>query len=357
MEYSYPLLNKVFNTYSSGPRDVKKLHLVACQHLLEPQLEMFKKLIDFGFDPHNIFVLGKIYSANERIARELRLLGIDVKTPSFSGRSFDVEHRENCMAILNYLPSDMENIIILDDGAELIKVFVESHRRVLFAVEQTTSGFRRLEGIALNFPIVNVARSSVKLIQESPNIARLCFERIEGYIQDSGLNNPSILVVGLGPVGEAVFEILRRNNFVVKGFDAKKVNSNLMSSIKEFRPDIIIGATGSSIITRKDLDSMISDHVFHFISVSSSDREFPVAPFRSNNKVHNDVSYMNFIFVNNGFPITFKGNRFECTSVEMEKTMSLLLGSILYGVKDDISLMSGLIEVPQNLENIISSFC
>lgn len=352
--YTYPLLDKVFSTYS-GIHNLNSTYLVACQHLLEPQLEMFKRLIAFGFKPQNILVLGKIYSVNKDIASELRALGIDVRTPAFSGKSFDVEHRENCIGILNSLSANIENVIILDDGAELIKVFAESHRRVLFAVEQTSSGFRKLENTVSDFPIVNVARSAVKLIQESPIIAHICFERIENYIQRSNLKKPLVLVVGLGPIGEAIFEILEQNKFTVEGFDIKHGHSDLISKIKEMQPDIVVGATGSNIITEKDLEFLISNHIFHFVSVSSSDREFPVTSFRKNNGIHADISYKNFIFVNNGFPITFKGNRIESTPIEMEKTMCLLGGSIAYGVVNNISSMKGLVEVPQQLQDMIST--
>ena len=356
MEYNYPLLNKIFNDYPSSIRDLSDVHLIACQHFLEPQLEMFKRLIEFGFNPQNIIVLGKAYSVNEEIASELRVLGVDARTPSFSGRSFDVEHQENCMAIVNSLPQFMDKIVILDDGAELIKAFIKNNRKVLFAVEQTSSGFRKLENTIIPFPVVNVARSSVKLVQESPIIARLCYERISQYIQNLNLNNPSVLIVGLGPIGEAVFEIFRQNNFVVKGFDIKHGDSDLITKIKDLRPDVIVGATGSNIISEDDLIRLVSDHVFHFISVASSDREFPVASFRKIDNVHADISYKNFVFVNNGFPITFKGKRIESTPIEMEKTMCLLGGSIIYGFKEDISSMSGFVDVPQELQDIISNF-
>lgn len=352
--YNYPLLEKVFSAYSNKALDLSNIHLIACQHLLEPQLEMFKRLITFGFKPENILILGKAYSANKDVVEELKALKVDVRTPDFSGKSFDAEHRQNCIGILNSLPANIENVIILDDGAELIKVFAESHRKVLFAVEQTSSGFRKLENTVSGFPIVNVARSAVKLIQESPLIARLCFERIEEYMLRVNITKPSVFIVGLGPIGEAISEIFKQNNFTVNGFDIKHGHSDLVGKIKELKPDIIVGATGANIISEKDLESLTSDHTFHFISVSSSDREFPVASFRKDRSIHSDITYKNFVFVNNGFPVTFKGNRYELTPVEIEKTVCLLGGSIAFGLTNNISSMEGLIEVPQELQDMIS---
>lgn len=353
MNYSYPILNKVFAAFLSKQPNLDSLHLIACQHLLEPQLEMFKQLISFGFKPQNILVIGKAYSANKEIVEELKALGIKASVPEFVPKSFDIQHAENCLNMLNTLPAGIKDIVILDDGAELVKIFSENQREVLFAVEQTSSGFRKLENLKLNFPVINVARSSIKLEQESPFIARLCFKRIEAYINDSKLQKPTVLVVGLGPIGEAILEIFKDEGLQVEGFDIKHGHSNLVGHIREIKPDIVVGATGFNIITEKDLDTLTPDHQFHFISVSSSDREFPVASFRKTNKIHEDIRYKNFVFVNNGFPITFKGNRYEGTPEEIEKTICLLGGSIVYGILYHSSLTSGLVDVPKELLDII----
>ena len=350
--YNYPLLNKVFETYSAIS-DLSDTWLVSCQHLLEPQFEMFKRLINFGFKPANIILLGKAYSANMDVAVELRQLGIDVRTPEFLGKSFDIEHRENCLDLYKSFPTDITKVVILDDGGELIKIFSENNRHISFAVEQTSSGFRKLEGINFNFPVINVARSAVKLLQESPLVARLCFERMQKYFQDKELDKPKILVVGLGPIGEAVLEIFKQDGLIVDGFDIKYGHSDLISRIREFSPDVVVGATGANIISKKDLETLVSEQTIHFISVSSSDREFEVAPFRSNNNIHDDVYYKNFVFINNGFPITFKGNRYELTPIEIEKTVCLLGGSVAYGIAEDISTMKGMVDVPQELQDLL----
>jgi len=352
VDYPYPILEKVFEYYNKIPHKVGEIFLVGCQHLLEPQMKMFEYLIKFGFNPKKIIMLGKAYSTNNEIVEELNKIGIQAIQPKFSGINFDEEHRENCRMLFNLVNSDAE-IVIMDDGAELIRTFVGSGRRINFGVEQTSSGFRLLKDNDLGFPVFNVARSATKLNQESPLVARHLCERIFNYFQSKNILNPNILIVGLGPIGEAILEVLKEHNLLVEGFDIKYGHSDLLTKICDLKPNVIIGATGSTIITKEDLETISLTHDVFLISASSSDREFPVVSFRDNQGVHEDVIYKNFIFVNNGFPFSFMGNRHEMTPMEIEKTMCLLSGSIMHGVVKGAH-GSGLLEIPKELEDIIN---
>ncbi len=313
---------------------------------------MFEGFIQHRFNPENITILGKAYSSNNEVISSLTQKGVRVIQPHFYGSSFDEEHIINCRSVVESITNN-KRVIIIDDGAELIKSFTTSDKKVWFAIEQTSSGFRKLETEEPDFPIVNVARSTTKLVQESPLIARLCFERINDYLLEKAINNPSILIIGLGPIGEAILQIFKQNHYSVSGFDIKHGHSDVLSSIKELDPNVIIGATGFEILTRKELDSLTSNKPLHLISVSSSDREFPVAAFRSGDEIHKDVIYKNITFVNNGFPITFKGNKNELTPIEIEKTICLLAGSVLYGITNNIKT-KGLVNVADELEDLIN---
>ena len=118
-------------------------------------------------------------------------------------------------------------------------------------------------------------------------------------------------------------------------------------------PDVVIGATGNNILNEVDIKKISSKKKIYLISVSSSDREFSVSSFRSKQTIHDDVIYNNITFVNNGFPISFKGNRFELTALEFEKTLCLLTGSVLYGLTKTYT-EKGLVDVPKELENMIT---
>lgn len=351
MNYSYPLLNKVSDFYKSKlSNDIRNHVIYSCQHLLEPQLEMYKKFIEFGFLPENIFVLGKIYSSNSEIIEEMKQLGVNVEQPELKVGSFSSQHADNCKKIISGM-SDQDINIILDDGASLIEEGKKTAKNILFAVEQTSSGFRKLEGKDYSFPIFNVARSKTKLTQESPLIGRLIADRIEDYLESLNILNPRFLIVGLGPIGASLKQILDKE-FFVQGID-KGDTTDLVNYIKDNGIDMVIGATGTRIIDREEIEDLVDGKNIYLVSVSSSDIEFPVEYYRTDFNPHNDVKFKNITFVNNGFPITFKGNRYESTPIEIEKTIALLMGSVMNGVINDTK-KEGLIDLPEELEKLIS---
>ncbi|MDE1925113.1 MAG: hypothetical protein KGH79_02950 [Patescibacteria group bacterium] len=353
MEYTYPLLDRIFDYYySKRDASISDYKLYSCMHLLEPQYEMYKRFIKFGFKAESIVALGKAYSSNKGIIQELTALGIRVLQPTFSGQAFDDEHTENCSSIAQEINENTKNII-LDDGGYLIDA--SKNKKIFFAVEQTSSGFRKLEEVAVNFPIFNVARSKTKLTQESPIIARKIFERVTEYTEDKMISSPKVVIIGLGPIGNATYQIFKAEGFNVDGFDLEKDKGNMIAYLLEKKPDLVIGATGRQLFTEKDFNALENDHPYYLMSVSSSDREFPVAAYRQNTEVHADVVYKNLTFVNNGFPITFKGLRNELTPVEIEKTIALLMGSIFEGITAYPEGNQGFLEIPITLQDLLNS--
>ena len=65
------------------------------------------------------------------------------------------------------------------------------------------------------------------------------------------------------------------------------------------------------------------------------------------------TSKSNITIANNGFPITFKGNRFESTPKEIEKTICLLFASVILGIIEKNNLAKGLINIPEKIEKLI----
>ncbi len=200
----------------------------------------------------------------------------------------------------------------------------------------------------------------MKLIKESPLIAEFGCNRIIDTVAQYAISEPRILVVGLGPIGSNVLSILADKNYFTAGYDiAHYDQSELIDLIKKDNISIVIGATGQSILNESQLQEikMILDHDLYLISMSSADREFPAPYIRKNGvhsaEIHADVVWDSLVLINNGFPITFKGKRYESTPQEIERTIGLLYGSTLEAIIADMSDAVGFIEVPLKVVEVL----
>lgn len=369
MTYTYPLLKEITEQYALKQKSLESVYVLACQHILEPQAKMFDLISDFGIPKENIYIFGKIYSTSNEVLNELLQDNFKVSEPVFSPEmSFDVEHNENCKNELKTFLSSIQSpskIIILDDGGELLKVLNDNFESIssnisIVGIEQTSSGFRKLEHTQLHFPIFNVARSAVKLIKESPLIADLGCRRIVDVINQYSISEPRVLVVGLGPMGSNTLTILNNKGYFTLGYDiAHQDKTELIELIRNNKINIVVGVTGTNILSEKQLQEIkdILDYDLYLVSMSSADREFPTTYIRKNGTtptgVHTDVVWDNLILVNNGFPITFKGRRFESTPEEIERTIGLLYGSTLEAIVKDVNTQKGFLEVPTVVTDIL----
>jgi len=365
--YNYPLLDKISNLYQPNEKSFENVYILACQHILSPQAKMFELVHKFGIPKENIFIFGKVYSTSKEVLNILKANGFKVSDPIFNPHiSFDQEHDENCKNELRLFLATIKNpsrIIILDDGGALLKVVNDSFESLpdipVVGIEQTSSGFRKLEHSQIHFPIFNVARSSIKLIKESPFIANLGCKRLENTIEKYSIIEPRILVVGLGPIGENMLSILNSKKYFTIGYDIAHHDISMIDDlIISNNINIVVGATGSNIIMPSDLEKIILflRQKLYLTSMSSSDREFPAIYIRKNsiknNEVHDDIVWDSIILVNNGFPITFKGNVFEGLPEDIERTIGLLYGSLLHAATFDIQT-AGFIETPECLNDIL----
>lgn len=365
MEYNYPKLEIIKDFLKEGfnhdLKDLSSVVILACQHILEPQKKLFQEAVSFGFKPENIFILGKIYSTSDEVFSELRQLGFSVIQPKFNpDKSFDQQHTENCLSLVNLARTSLEkapHLIVLDDGGSLLSVVSKEDLNIkIVGVEQTSSGFRKLENLQINFPIYNVARSRIKLELETPFIVELGIRRIKEKIFQY-IHAPKILVIGLGPIGIEMVQVLKREGFDVVGYDKIHGEQNLTSLIKE-NINVVIGTTGNQILSHDELlylNSITNTQVL-MVSMSSSDREFEIWKlrdiFNSNNPIHDDLIFENIIITNNGFPITFKGVRIEATPEQMDRTMSLLFLGILLGCLKEVS-KNGFLDFPEEILKLL----
>lgn len=368
--YNYPLLELVKeHSHKVSKADMENVYILACQHILSPQLRMFKMISDFGVPKSNIFILGKIYSTSNDVLTEMIDEGFNCIQPKFNrSKTFDESHSTNCKNLLSTSLKKMSHpskIIILDDGGELLRIvndeFISTNTSEIVGIEQTSSGFRKLENIKLNFPIYNVARSNIKLTKESLIIADLGVRRIGKVISNYKIQSPRIMIVGLGPLGKSIKKILDNAGYITLGYDNLiHGEHSLVDLIIDQKINVVIGVTGVNVLSEQMIEKIQDqiDYNLYLISMSSSDREFPAVYIRkgfNSEEIHADVTMGKVILINNGFPITFKGMRFESTPQEIERTIALLFGSVVDAVINTRQ-ETGFVNLPTELSNIINDF-
>ncbi len=321
--------------------DLQRTYVIACQHLLQPQVEMFRSFIKLGLPSSHIWVLPKVYSANLTIADEIVQLGCFLETDALNfspEQGFDEFHRNQCEALvqktLTKIP-DGSKVIVLDDGGMLLTMFARSFKSIqakrieLYGVEQTASGKNILLGNKLPFLVTSVASSVEKIQIETGYIIRHSVSRVLDYFTQEGIgNHAKILVLGKGPIGKTLIDSLRDHGFSCDGYDV--LEKTTRPDLSEF--DVIIGATGKQSVSINDLNALKNS--CHLISISSSDREFPSVYLRTHSvkgkKVHDTFisSIKDIHLANGGFPITFKAERIECYPLEIDVTMMKLFEGV-----------------------------
>lgn len=342
--YRTPLLSKTYKLFQAGSEEaLRKTYIFGCQHILEPKEKMFAYFAQYGIPKENIHIIGKAYSTNDQLLSELQQQGFHIEQPPFRPQlAFDIQHAENCEKLFRLfqrmVPSGA-TVIVLDDGGQLLQRFHEDfasipHTIRVYGVEQTSSGFRKLEGVPLKFPIINVARSRIKLTKESTFIANSCLSRLQRAVGPSYLQK-RFFIIGQGPIGKAITSGLRRMGVrQLQTYDVRTHTKSIELFIQEYRPEVIIGTSGHNSLTRESIETLsLFPHPVYLASASSSDREFAVHHYRTKLEawdVHSQVAYKNIIFCNNGFPINFTGERRSGPISGIERTICLLLGSVLY---------------------------
>ena len=340
MKNRLPMLEYVDQLYPSTKLD--NVLIVACQHILETNVDLFDAIMGKGVKPENIFLLGKCYSTSLEVYAQLRKRKINISSLSIaydSHESFDEQFKSYIKDFFDEIKQEVDferfdKIIVLDDGGGLIlhvNNILEKFNNFV-AIEQTASGYEKLKDAKLNFPVINVAKSQAKLQIESPFIAEVIVRKLKRYIESIGLAEPKIVVVGQGAIGRNLYEFLEKEFRTIK-YDivthAHPFPGEYEKDVQEF--DVIIGATGSQMLKENDLKKLKTGAVL--VSASSSDREFPVAHLRKLIKkdcnCHADI-YVNDIYIpNSGFPINFDGSRNSVSAEKIQFTRALLLAGVL----------------------------
>ncbi len=359
-------------------------------HLMDTTVEL-QKVIDSG---PSLF-LAKPYSHNALVARELRRDGHSVAVlndtggwPGMPGAELveaqraAIERNPNAYFFgqfttvvprwLKEIGTQDAPIHLLDDGAEAILYLSHAHPELASrttAVEQTRSGANKLKSVELDFPVVNVAESSLKLVMESVLIGWSLAAEIERQIVDwesLGIERgQKMVLLGYGAVGRATAQCLRAQGFELEIYDedpAKMAQARAEGFVTPAKAaalasaDYVLGATGKTSLTRGDFVGIkngaklftLSSSTVEFavggegLAVKQPHRfdrvyysdfqgiEVPVGPSNDHASLVITLLDREFLAANSLFPINFLGGPHTLRPEYIQVTRALLyLGSVV----------------------------
>lgn len=318
----FPKISEIEEIISQSNEDLSDTILISSLHIMASNATLIQSLNSLGMRYADMYLLGKDYSANQNVADELAQRGAQVHIVRALVNQYSTDYRSLLLlAVIDILKNidatilrnkKTNRILIMDDGGVLISAVngFEFVRYVsIFGVEQTTSGVN-LIGSKLAFPVVNVARCRRKLIDESPIIAESFIASLK---QNIGGELPGeILIIGNGAVGSHIYRQLKKIAPNTKVYDSMASRSAITSQGSMLRmvsrADVIIGATGSSILTQQ-FYSHLRDGVI-LASASSSNIEFlndkyiyKTASGSSNLLIK--LFNGNAVLLNRGYPVNF----------------------------------------------------
>ena len=359
-----PLLSFTANFFEHV--NLENTLIICVQHLYPTTYNMFNNLFQMGLKPGNLHIIGKCYSTDPSVYNQLKNDGVNISSKSMYFDSFtpyDLDF-ETYMSdffddIINTVDfNKFEKIIILDDGGFLIQVANKKlpHTLNIVGIEQTSAGFNRVKKKDVFFPVINTARSWVKMKYESPIIIELALRKLTSKINHLDPQPKKILIMGFGTLGKIVHKSLK-NKYDLSSFDMDKTKS--MISHKDLKNvlnqyDLIIGATGETSLPQENFKSLKNPVVL--ASISSSDREFDSTYLRRKTQqtynCHSDLNIDGITLLNCGFPINFDKDYSTIDTDNFQLTRSLILGAVCQAYKTSAQ-SKGFLELDDEFQTVL----
>lgn len=336
MEKKVAIIRK--NFFNQIAVNAHHIQFVLLIHIVKDSIEFINKIEKIG----NIAVLIAIpYSLDEKILKKLKKYNI-VKAK--------LEHlyqETYLFEIFKTYVCKTTPVILVEIGGYFAKIAqkISDYYSLLGIIEDTEFGHRKYLDIQHNlaFPVISVARSSLKLAEDAL-IGKSCIFAIEKILRNEGhiLNAQTALVIGYGKIGSSVARTLRQHHLHVLVYDNNPIKRLLALSEGYPVPSkgmalrqahFILGATGNFSITSSEYYQLKNNAIL--ISCSSKQAEFDMKTLKnfSNKKVNNylDGYYINkkiIYMMNDGCPINFSEEKSLVGTI-----ISLIQAEIIMGIK------------------------
>ena len=322
--------------------------LVCHQHLLPSAIPLFQYTLKHVALGRFTWVLGKPYSTMPLVVHQLDQLGIHVlgHTAGFLHGNYATGIREDLGTLWRHVEvslesTDIERIILIDEGGFLAETIPDSLVSRAVAVEQTTFGTKSR---TIRVPTVQVALSAAKRHFETPVISAAILDRLASLVAD--LERRSVGIIGTGPVGRRLSRDCLAAGLKVAVFDRRSAAMDDLGDAKVCRDvrellhcsDVILGCTGADSVPP---DALPKDRGLLFASASSADIEFnslvrlvsdrPATLLGSLKvRVGNGPEH---VILNGGFPINFDCRTEREPAAAMLLTRALMAAGIVQAIK------------------------
>ena len=248
---------------------------VAChQHILADTICIVAPLIEAGASVR--MAACNPDSTDDRAAAHLASIGVEIRARA----GMSVAERVDALAWLASEPADA----LCDMGGELIAAAAAAGHRPAGALEATTTGLHRLDGIDIPFPVLDW--NGIALKELIHNRHHVGVETWPAFTAITGLAlyGREVVVVGFGPVGQGVALRARDLGASVTVVDLDPVRSVQaqhygcrVASLDDAarRASVIVTATGFDGVLGAEQLEQVADGAI-LVNVGHSDREIDV---------------------------------------------------------------------------------
>lgn len=238
------------------------------EHPLLEKLNFVARLIEDGYQAHNIFFLPKDDRTKNRDLVLATLRSIGVRT---------LRLIEDVSPIV----VTAEELIVVDDGGTLILHCSQLSGRPerAFFIETTTRGIARINALESRPVTLNLANCSTKLAA-SRSIAASCLFQIRHHLRHEAMAGQKCILVGFGNIGSSLASLLRDLGSIVhvveldhdKRDEARHEGflcyERLVDAVDQTGSKLIVGCSGAPSVS---VDDFPASGTFILSSVSSGD--------------------------------------------------------------------------------------
>lgn len=257
---------------------LKDVAIIWRDHFLEENIGLLNGFVKMGVKPSDILALDKGDSTLHRneIKNTFIKMGFNVNILDNASVNDKDLIKIGYDIISDFILSRKnKKIIILDDGAIITKI-LNKHKfeNIISVIELTEMGLRRINKLdKIDYPVLNVAKTKLKRNLTYPEISNSIFVRIIELLGGEKLVGKAVLLCGYGDMGEILADRLKNYGcrvsivdpdimrLIMAGERGFNTYRTIIDAVKDFKPFLIIGASGYNSIT-KDIFKFLGEKTF-----------------------------------------------------------------------------------------------